>query len=128
MTDVAPVLPNLVIVGVGKARTTSLFEYLGQHPDICPSAVKETDHFSPLRFAGGVLPPIESYLRHFRHCAGSRWVLEATPAYCYGGQPVIDAMREVLGRPRVVIILREPAERLVRTSTTCRARASSRRR
>ncbi len=34
-------LPNLITPGVGKAGTTSLFWYLSQHPEICPSGVKE---------------------------------------------------------------------------------------
>ena len=45
-----PRLPNLVIAGVPKAGTTSLFNYLAQHPDICPSDVKETRYFEPLRY------------------------------------------------------------------------------
>ncbi len=45
-------VPNLVIVGVVKSGTTSLFNYLSQHPDICPSDVKETRYFDPLRFGG----------------------------------------------------------------------------
>ncbi len=35
------ILPNLIIAGVGKAATTSLFAYLSAHPDICPARVKE---------------------------------------------------------------------------------------
>ena len=27
-------LPNLLIIGVGRAGTTSLFNYLGKHPEI----------------------------------------------------------------------------------------------
>jgi hypothetical protein len=34
-------LPNLLLAGIGKAGTTSMFWHLSQHPDICPSRVKE---------------------------------------------------------------------------------------
>ena len=34
-------LPNFFIVGAGKAGTTSLYEYLRQHPQIYMSPVKE---------------------------------------------------------------------------------------
>ena len=105
---------NLVIAGVPKAGTGSLFAYLAQHPDVCGSDEKETgyfNHYNPNRHTGPV-PPIETYARHFAHCSGERYALEATPTYSYGGKPVIAAIRQVLGRPRIVITLRDPADRL----------------
>jgi hypothetical protein len=58
------------------------------------------------------VPPIETYARHFAHWSGERYTLEATPTYSYGGRPVIQAMRTVLGKPRIIISLRNPADRL----------------
>src|SRR3954469_12595984 len=107
-------IANLVIAGVPKAGTGSLFAYLTQHPDICGSDVKETgyfNHYNPQRHTGAV-PPIEDYAQHFSHWSGERYALEATPTYSYGGAPVIPAMRTVLGRPRIIISLRDPADRL----------------
>jgi hypothetical protein len=103
-------LPNLVIAGVAKAGTTSLFNYLAQHPEICPSDVKETRYFDPLRF-GEALPPIETYAAHFRHWQGERYALEATPTYFYGGRPIASAIREALPQVRVLVILRDPSDR-----------------
>lgn len=105
---------DLVIVGVPKAGTGSLFAYLAQHPDICGSDEKETGYFNsynPDRHAGPPLP-IEEYARHFAHARGERWAVEATPTYSYGGKPVISAIRSVLGKPRIILILRDPADRL----------------
>lgn len=105
---------NLVIAGVPKAGTGSLFAYLAQHPDICGSDEKETgyfNHYNPLR-STGTPPPIEAYARHFAHCAGERYAMEATPTYSYGGKPVIAAIRTHLSDPRIIITLRDPAERL----------------
>ncbi len=105
---------NLVIAGVPKAGTGSLFAYLAQHPDICASDLKETgyfNHYNPQRHSGPV-PPIETYARHFAHWSGERYALEATPTYSYGGRPVIQALRTVLGKPKIIISLRDPAERL----------------
>lgn len=107
-------LADLVIVGVPKAGTSSLFAYLAQHPDICGSDEKETGYFNyynPRRHTGPP-PPVEEYARHFAHCAGERYAMEATPTYSYGGRPVIEAMRSVLGRPKIILILRDPADRL----------------
>jgi len=39
-------LPTFLIVGAVKAGTTSLHEYLMQHPEVYMSPVKETNHFS----------------------------------------------------------------------------------
>jgi hypothetical protein len=103
-------LPNLLIAGVPKAGTTSLFNYLAQHPEICPSDVKEIRYFEPLRF-GEALPPIETYAAHFRHWQGESYALEATPTYFYGGRRIAAAIREGLPQVRVLVILRNPSDR-----------------
>jgi Sulfotransferase domain len=103
-------LPNLITPGVGKAGTTSLFWYLSQHPDVCPSDVKEPRYFAPLVF-GEPLGPVEDYARHFSHCGGERYVMEASPQYFHGGKRMIDAIRGVLGQPRVLVVLRDPVAR-----------------
>lgn len=37
---------NVMIIGAMKCGTTSLFDYLSQHPEICPAIVKEPEFFS----------------------------------------------------------------------------------
>lgn len=105
-------LPNLVIVGVGKGGTTSLFWYLSQHPDVCPSREKEIKYFAALTEGGEELPPVSEYADHFRHCRGERFAMEASPQYFHGGARVAEAMAELLDEPRVVVSLRDPVERL----------------
>jgi hypothetical protein len=103
-------LPNLFVIGVSKAGTTSLFNYLGQHPDVCPSDLKETYYFAPLRH-GGELGPLEEYARHFLACTGQRYAVEATPGYFYGGVPLARGLREVCTGARALLSLRSPTER-----------------
>src|SRR3954452_21837040 len=104
-------LPNLGIAGVSKGGTTSLFRYLAQHHDICPSEVKEVRYFEPLRY-GEALASIETYARRFEHCAGRRYRMEGTPSYFGGGRSVASAVRETLGDDaRVLVCLREPVRR-----------------
>lgn len=106
-------LPNLVVAGVGKSGTTSLFWYLSQHPDICASQLKEINYFSALRHgADEPLPSLDTYSGYFSHCTGERYRMEASPAYFYGGEQVIRGLRETLGTPRVLISLRDPVTRL----------------
>lgn len=115
-------LPNLVIVGVPKAGTTSLFWYLSQHPDVCASLVKELTYFTPLRLPEGRLAPIGTYTGHFEHCAGQTYAMEASPSYVYGGGGIIEAIKRTLPGPRIIITLRDPVERLWSAYTFRKAR------
>ncbi len=103
-------LPNLVVIGVSKAGTTSLFEYLGAHPDVGLSENKELRYFTPLRY-GEPLAPVATYTQHFSNCVDARYAVEATPGYFYGGRTIARAMRETCGPIRVVLSLREPGAR-----------------
>jgi hypothetical protein len=107
-------LPNLIVIGVPKSGTGSLFGWLSQHPDICPGDEKEIgyfNHFNPRRHTGPV-PPLEEYARHFTRWGDERYAFEATPTYSYGGRPVIDAIRETLPGVRIILTLRNPTDRL----------------
>ena len=61
------VVANAIIAGVTKAGTTSLFQYLHAHPDVCPSSTKETlffkDHSTPDRAQAAVA----EYAQFWRH-------------------------------------------------------------
>lgn len=116
-------LPNLLVVGVPKAGTGSLFAYLTQHRDVCGADEKEVGYFNfynPQRYSGDP-PPVESYRAHFAHCAGERYAVEATPTYSYGGRPVITAVRSVLSSPKIILSLRDPVDRLWSAYTFQRA-------
>jgi hypothetical protein len=103
-------LPNLVIVGVSKAGTTSLFHYLRQHPDICASDLKELRYLTPLR-RGEPLAPLAEYASHFAACGDQRYAMEATPGYFYGGQPLARGIRETCPSVRALVVLRSPEDR-----------------
>jgi len=109
--ELADAAANLLLAGVPKAGTTSLFEYLGQHPDICASTNKGPGYFSPLR-RGEALGSIDSYNENFAHCTGQRYAMEATPGYCYGGRGLVEGVKATLDRPRIVLSLRNPVDRL----------------
>jgi hypothetical protein len=104
---------NTIIAGVNKAGTTSLFVSLQAHPQVAVSAVKETRYFLPARY-GRALEPPSVYADYFAN-AGDRPVrLEATPAYFYGGKPLVAEIVKLLGgETRIIVVLREPVERLL---------------
>jgi hypothetical protein len=108
--DRPELLPNLVIAGVAKAGTTSLFRYLAQHPDVCPSSVKEARYFTALRY-GEPLAPVADYARLFASCRGEIYRMEATPGYFPGGRVVAQAIDELLPGSRIVVSLRDPVQR-----------------
>lgn len=114
-------LPNVVIAGVGKAGTTSLYWYLSQHPDVCASQTKELRYFVAAG-TGDPLPPLEDYGRHFAHCGAAPYRLEASPQYFHGGRPVAEAMRDTLDRPRIILMFRDPVDRLWSTYRFMRSR------
>ncbi len=103
-------LPNLIVIGVSKAGTTSLFEYLGQHPAVGLSDLKELRYFTPLRY-GEPIEPLESYARHFAACQEKPYAVEATPGYFYGGLPTARAMHEICPSLKTVLSLRDPTDR-----------------
>jgi hypothetical protein len=114
--------PNFLIIGAGRAGTTSLYEYLRQHPDVFMSPVKEPNFFA---FADGSLPergPGAAWLRRtsvttlrdyealFADAGAAAATGEASPRYLR--TPAAPAlMRELVPGARLVAILRNPVER-----------------
>jgi Sulfotransferase domain len=107
----------LIVAGTSKAGTTSLFNYLANHPQICPSRAKETRFFLDLDY------PLSSELRYDRdgpsaylsfYDSGREddWRLEATPDYLYSKNSA-RLIRETLSNVKLIFILREPGARLV---------------
>ncbi len=100
---------NLVIAGVTKAGTTALLHYLAQHPDICGERHKEA------QLLVGDRGPAElgtAYAAQFAHCRGERWRVESSPAYFGVGPQVLERIVQPVGELRVLIVLRDPVERV----------------
>lgn len=105
-------LPNLIIAGVPKAATTSLYAYFSKHPDIFVPKKKEINYFRPLRF-NNQLKDISNYQKHYLEWVNQKYKLDASPHYIYGGQLIISKMKEVLPDHKVIIILRNPVYRFI---------------
>jgi Sulfotransferase domain len=104
-------LPNFIVVGVSRAGTTTLFNALAAHPQVCASSTKETRYFQAVRY-GEPLAPLSDYQAYFRRFSGEPVVMECTPDYFYGGAATAQAIKATCD-PRVTIILREPISRLI---------------
>src|SRR3954451_21171218 len=110
------------MAGVTKAGTSSLHHYLGQHPGIGLADLKEVDHYAPM-VSGAEPPSLEEYAGHFRECADATWRLAASPRSFIGGPPLVRRLADELGRPRVLIALREPVARMWSSYTYKRSKA-----
>lgn len=118
------ILPNVIIAGAPKCGTTSLFEWLSAHPEVCVSSRKETGYFmepAPGPHDADVACPgtrrgrdLAAYGRFFAHCgtrAGVTAILEATPDY-FDQPSAIAAVPSLPSAPTIVFILRRPALRI----------------
>ncbi|MGI9176155.1 MAG: sulfotransferase family protein [Rhodothermales bacterium] len=119
-------LPTFLLIGAAKAGTTSLYDALGQHPEIYTSPIKEPSFFA----FGGTRPDyqgpgdaawldrivrdLDAYQALFRGRTtekaageGSHWYLysEKAPAY----------IRRYVPDVRLVAVLRDPADRAYST-------------
>jgi hypothetical protein len=103
-------LPNLIIPGAAKAGTTTIHNFLAQHPRIFLPRVKEPHFFSnDLVWERG----IEVYVRtHFKGAAGFAVRAEATPHYLFY-EKAAQRIAEVLpaSHQRFLIVLRDPVAR-----------------
>jgi hypothetical protein len=103
--------PNLFVVGAQKAGTTSLWRYLGQHPDIYMSPIKEPCFFSQVEpRRAPVAKDKGGYLTLFAGATTEKLVGEASVSYLRDEQAP-PAIKRVSPAARIVISLREPLER-----------------
>ena len=106
--------PNLLIIGAMKASTTLLYDMLGRHPKIWFPAEKEPHYFTSPDY--GTPGACEAYLQMFMACPpGKKFIGEASTGYSksphLGSTP--KRIRETLGQPKLIYILRDPVARTI---------------
>lgn len=99
-------LPDLLIIGTQRGGTSSLYKYLGRHPEVAPAVRKEVNFFTN-EFDRG-----SSWYRAHFPMAGtrSRLCFEATPDYMFHPLAAPRAASVVPGA-KVIALLRDPADR-----------------
>ena len=115
-------LPNFLIVGAAKCGTSSLHNYLNQHPDVfMPSynvqgmKVKEPrfliKDLVKDRLHNGVWD-LESYQALFNNVVNEKAIGESTVLYLYYYNEAIKNIKKYLGDDvKIIIMLRNPADR-----------------
>jgi hypothetical protein len=111
-TPVRHRVPNLLLAGVSHADASRLTAGLGRHPQVCLPSTRRIDHFTPLRYGLRVDAPLEDYDRHFARWDGQRYRLESSPVYFDGGSALVAEVAASMPDVRVVLLLRDPAQRL----------------
>ena len=117
-----PGFPNLFIIGAMKAGTSSLHEYLHQHPQIFMSRFKEPQYFAPRRLPLGLSwgmdmpypsPGIDWYLNLFADAGEAAFAGESTTDYTK--RPDIESCAERIHEfnpdARLIYLMRDPIER-----------------
>lgn len=105
----------LIIGGAPKSATTSLFRYLADHPQVCPSNRKETYFFAREFDYSRVCnlgTSLEDFKSYFTHCAESEMVyIEATPYTLYS-TGAAERIATLLPDATMLFVLRDPIRRL----------------
>ncbi|MGB3514019.1 MAG: tetratricopeptide repeat protein, partial [Microcoleaceae cyanobacterium] len=101
--------PHFIIIGAQKSGTTSLENYIAQHPQVIPAIKKET-HFWYRGFNKG----IDWYLAHFPPIPKSKNFItgEATPNYLEYYQSA-KRIYNVFPDVKLLVIFRNPVDRAV---------------
>ncbi|NND01353.1 MAG: sulfotransferase [Acidimicrobiia bacterium] len=109
------VLPDVLIIGAQRSGTSSLYRYLGGHPDVAASLRKEAGYFSRYYSNGEAW-----YRAHFPLRARGRWhrsirgrdliSFEATPDYLLDPRSARRAAA-LVPEARIIVLLREPIAR-----------------
>ena len=115
-------MPNFCIIGAAKSGTTSLYEYLKQHPQIYMSPVKEPRFFGlegeiP-NFRGPrdeytnrvLMCNIEDYRSLFQGVTNETAIGEASPWYLYLEKAPLQ-IRHHIPEAKLIAILRNPVDR-----------------
>jgi hypothetical protein len=113
-------LPNFLVIGVGKSGTTSLYHYLGQHPQIGMSKIKEPRY---LIHAGCELAPtipcttvfrvtsLAEYQQQYAPVADRKARGDISPTYIMHPEQAILGIRHVVPDAKLIAIFRHPADR-----------------
>lgn len=122
MNDFNVKLPNFLIIGIQKAGTTSVYNYLKQHPEVYLSPVKETDFlekdWSKLieqghQFNHKKIITFEQYKNLFKGVTNEIAIGEISPNYLFHYKTSTGLIKKYVPNAKLIAILRNPIERAI---------------
>jgi len=120
--NVGAQLPNFLVIGAAKSGTTSFFDYLGQHPDIFISPVKEPNffafsgessldyHISDIPWVLGSVRNFEDYRGLFSRANSHNAIGEASGTYLFHPRAA-ERIHRFIPDAKLIAILRNPVDR-----------------
>lgn len=119
-------LPNCVIAGVPKSGTTSLYYYLGQHPDVYVTGKKEPryllidtddneleigmDPNTPFKHLPIKTKTLEDYVALFANVENEKVIVDASTYYAYS-RVAVRRVQQLLPDAKIIFSLRDPISR-----------------
>jgi hypothetical protein len=100
--------PDFIIIGAQRAGTTSLYNWLVEHPRIAPARVKEIHYFDV-----GYTATERWYRSNFPLRRPGRMTGEATPYMLFHPLAPERAARDLPSTTRFIVLLREPIQRAI---------------
>lgn len=103
-------LPDFFIIGAQKSGTTTVAEYLNQHPQLFRSTTKEVHLFDRINFSDSDVSEYEQFFPDLLCDANQALYFEATPSYL----PQADVPGRILKNlpeAKFIVILRDPISR-----------------
>lgn len=105
-------LPDFLIIGIAKAGTTALADFLQAHPESGMSSIKEPHFFSyDFIFQRG----IPWYAGLFDHCGAAKIIGEASTSYSriHHHPGVDERIQKSLPHAKIILMVRHPMDRIV---------------
>jgi hypothetical protein len=101
--------PNFFIVGAPKCGTTAMDAFLGEHPEIYMSPVKELHYFgSDLKFHTPRIK-LDDYLLQFKNAKNEKRIGESSVWYLYSKQAALE-IKKFSPSASIIIMLRNPVD------------------
>lgn len=104
-------LPTFIIAGAHKSGTTSLWEYLKVHPQICMAKIKETNFFTAQGPAARYDKGLEWYQSLYLPCKNAKAIGEVSPNYMFS-EDSPRLMHAIVPKVKLLFILRDPVKRV----------------
>jgi hypothetical protein len=113
-------LPNVVVLGVAKAGTTSLYHYFRQHPQVAVASVREPKF---LFYAGYLRNPVERSLRNVTVRTQAQYEalfsgkgqfparVDISPVYFAYPDQTILGIKQYVPEAKLIVIYRQPVDR-----------------
>jgi hypothetical protein len=102
-------IPDFFIVGAPRCGTTALYTYLGDHPDIFMSPIKEPDFFADYLGRHRRVRTLSEYLDCFTGARGKKRIGEASVSYL-ASPTSAKVIKEFSPLASIIIMLRNPVD------------------